>query len=376
MDKTTKLAKLLAKAGIEVNGSRPWDIQVHDMRAIKQILTEPSLGAGESYMNGWWDCPQLDEFFFRILRYVDLTKVYHATTFLAFQLKNFFINQNSKNRSAQVAEQHYNLDNDLYAGMLGKSMAYTCAYWRNAHSLDEAQFAKYDLICQKLALQPGEKVLELGCGFGGFAKYAAEKYGVSMVSINISSEQMRYANEICRNLPIQLIECDYRDLKQYNPGNIKFDKVVSIGLCEHIGYKNYGTFLNIVKKNLKTDGLFLLHTIAKNISHPFTDPWIQKYIFPHGMLPTLKILSRESEPYFITEDVHNIGADYDKTLMAWYENFEKTWPKLSSRYGERFHRMWRYYLLSCAGGFRARNMQLYQLILSPEGELNGYLSRR
>jgi cyclopropane-fatty-acyl-phospholipid synthase len=376
MDKISKLTGLLAKAGIEVNGDKPWDMQIHDARAFKRILAEPSLGAGESYMDGWWDCPRLDQFFFNVLRRLDLKEMYSLSAFLNFGFKHFFTNLQSPRRSKQVAEQHYNLDNELYSAMLGESMAYTCAYWRNAQSLTEAQLAKYDLICRKLNLRRGEKVLELGCGFGGFARYAAEKYGVEMVSINISTEQMRYAKHICKNLPVKLVVCDYRDVQQYNPQQIKFDKVVSIGLCEHIGYKNYQTFLKIAKENLKEDGLFLLHTIAKNISVPFTDPWVQKYIFPQGMLPTLQVLGNASESYFVPEDVHNIGADYDRTLMAWHDNFEQSWPVLSARFDERFRRMWRYYLLSCAGGFRARSMQLYQFVFSPRGQLNGYGSFR
>lgn len=376
MDKITRLAKLLAKADIVVNGSRPWDIQIVNPRALKRILSSPSLGAGESYMNGDWECPRLDEFFFRILRDLKSTEIYRPAACLAFWIKNSVINLQATKYSKQVAEKHYNIDNDLYIAMLGPSMAYTCAYWRDARSLDEAQFAKYDLICRKLDLRPGERVLELGCGFGGLAKFAAEKYGVSMVSINISSAQMQYARQICQGLPVQLVECDYRDVERYNPQHLPFDKVVSVGLCEHIGHKNYQTFLKIARENLKKDGLFLLHTIAKNVSNAFTDPWIQKYIFPHGMLPTLKMLGQASESYFVTEDVHNLGADYDKTLMAWYENFEAAWPKISLKHDERFRRMWRYYLLSCAGGFRARSMQLYQFVFSPRGELNGYLTVR
>lgn len=376
MDKISRITGLLAKAGIEINGNKPWDMQINDSRALNRILTEPSLGAGESYMDGWWDCPRLDKFFFHVLRHLNFKEMYPLMTFLNFNLKNFFTNSQSPRLSKQVAEQHYNLDNGLYMAMLGESMAYTCAYWRNANSLDEAQFAKYDLICRKLDLHAGEKVLELGCGFGGFAKYAAEKYGVEMVSINISTEQMQYARQICQNLPVRLVECDYRDVERYNPNHVKFDKLVSIGLCEHIGYKNYKTFLKIARENLKEDGLFLMHTIAKNISEPFTDPWIQKYIFPHGMLPTLKIVGGVCENFFVPEDVHNIGTDYDRTLMAWHDNFERAWSRLSARFDERFHRMWRYYLLSCAGGFRARSMQLYQFVFSPRGQLNGYDSIR
>ena len=376
MDKINKMVKLLTAAGIEINGDRPWDIKINEPLALKRISVEPSLGAGESYMEQWWDCPRLDEFFFRVFRYLDFRQIYHLPTVLSFWLKNFLINPQSLRRAKQVADQHYNIDNDLYVAMLGDSMAYTCGYWRNASSLQEAQFAKYDLICRKLSLRAGEKVLELGCGFGGFAKYATEKYGVSMVSVNISSAQIRYARQLCQQLPVQLFECDYRDVKQYNPHKIKFDKIVSIGLCEHIGYQNYKKFLQIAAQNLQEDGLFLLHTITKNTSQIFADPWIQKYIFPNGMLPTLKILSDAAESYFVTEDVHNIGADYDKTLMAWYENFEKHWPILSSRYAEQFRRMWHYYLLSCAGGFRARTMQLYQFVFSLTGKLHGYNSLR
>lgn len=372
----SKFAKLLENAGIAINGNQACDMQVHDSRVFKRILANPSLGAGESYMDGWWDCRELDQFFFRIFRYSKSSEIYSLKALIGFSFKNFLINSQSMRRSQQVAHQHYNLDNEMYLAMLGESMAYTCAYWKNAQNLNEAQWAKYDLICRKLHFKPGEKVLELGCGFGGFAKYATEKYGVEMVSINISSKQMDFARKWCQGLPVQLVECDYRDVKRYNPTGLRFDKVVSIGLCEHIGYKNYKKFLKIARENLKEDGLFLLHTIAKNVSMNFCDPWIQKYIFPQGMLPTVKILSGAGEPHFVIEDVHNIGVDYDKTLMAWNNNFENDWPNLSNRFNERFYRMWRYYLLSCAGSFRARNMQLYQFVFSTRGQLNGYYSPR
>ncbi len=376
MDKTTKIGRILAKAGIEINGPKPWDIQINEPKFFDRITDEPSIGAGESYMDGWWDCQRLEEMFSRILRFIDSDEIYNSSTKLLFLLKNFFINAQSRDRAHEVAKVHYNLGNDLYSLMLGKSMAYTCAYWKDAKTLDEAQFAKYDLICRKLYLKPGEKVLELGCGFGGFAKWAAENYGVEMISINISEEQMRFARQLCQGLSVQLFECDYRDVATYNPANIKFDKAVSIGLCEHVGHKNYHDLMKIVNNNLKEDGLFLLHTIAKNISNSFTDPWIQKYIFPQAELPTLKLLCEASESFFITEDIHNIGVDYDKTLIAWYDNFEQNWQNLTSQYDERFRRMWRYYLLSSAGGFRARAMQLYQFVLSPQGVINGYVNVR
>jgi cyclopropane-fatty-acyl-phospholipid synthase len=292
---------------------------------------------------------------------------------VAFQsLTNRLVNLQTKLRSKKVAEQHYNLGNDLYRYMLGKSMAYTCAYWKNAKTLDQAQYDKFDLICRKINLKPGERVLDLGCGWGSLAKYMAENYGSKVTAVNISVEQVRYAREICSHLPVEVHLCDYRDANSYNPKNIPFDKVVSIGLCEHVGHKNYRHFLKIARENLKENGLFLLHTIGKNDSSFFVNPWINKYIFPNGMLPSIKLLSGAMEHLFVLEDLHNFGSDYDKTLMAWHKNFNDNWGQLKDKYGQEFFRLWNYYLLSCAGGFRARGMQLWQMVLSPKGLLGGY----
>lgn len=371
-----KVQDILAELGITVNGAGPLALQVHDSRAYRRMLREPSLGLGESYMDAWWDCEALDEFFNTVLRGVDMTRLYNASMLFWAFIKYQFSNQQTRFLSRKVAEKHYNLGNDLYRPMLGETMAYTCGYWQGQDTLDAAQNAKYDLICRKLYLQPGERVLELGCGWGGFARYAAMHYGVEMTSVNIATEQMQYAAKICRDLPVHLKVCDYRDVQQYNPTGKRFDKVVSIGMCEHVGYKNYRTFLRIAHDNLKTDGLFLMHTIGKNQSLPFTDPWVQKYIFPQGILPTVQLIGKAAEPYFTVEDLHNFGSDYDKTLMAWYHNFKDSWPELKSTYGERFYRMWRYYLLSCAGAFRARQLQLWQYVFSPQGYGGQYDSIR
>lgn len=370
------LEKLIADAGISIGGNQPWDIKIHHANTVEKILREPSLGAGESYVDGWWDCQALDELFFRITRYLDPRVIYKTSTIIFSLIKDFLINQQSRFRSDIVAKKHYNLGNDLYQAMLGKTMAYTCGYWREAATLDEAQYAKYDLICKKLELQPGEKILELGCGWGGFAKFAAEKYQVAVTAVNVSTEQMKFAKTACKDLPVDLYVTDYRDVATYNPNHLKFDKVVSIGMCEHVGTKNYRRFLKIARDNLKETGLFLMHTIGKDLSINFADPWIRKYIFPNGMLPSIKQIASNMEGLFVLEDLHNFGADYDKTLMAWFDNFNQHWPELKSRYGERFYRMWKYYLLSCAGGFRSRSMQLWQFVMSPKGKLNGYRSIR
>jgi cyclopropane-fatty-acyl-phospholipid synthase len=363
------VATLVAKAGVVINGDNPWDMQVHNEDLYSRILRQPFLGLGESYMDGWWDAPRLDEFFFRTLR-ADLEKEIKTVGLLMHYLKASVFNYQTKSRSLVVAQKHYDVGNDLYERMLGKSMAYTCGYWKDAKTLDEAQMAKYDLICRKIGLQPGMKVLDLGCGFGGFLKYAAEHYGISGVGVNISKEQVKSAQESCKGLPIEFQLIDYRDVKG------TFDRVVSIGMTEHIGHKNYRGFYELVHERLNDDGLFLQHTIGSHVSKTATDPWTNKYIFPNGHLPSIKQLGEAMENLFVMEDWHNFGADYDKTLMAWFENFDQHWPEISANYGETFYRMWKYYLLSCAGAFRARDNQLWQIVLSKEGVPGGYRSIR
>lgn len=370
------IKNFLSEAGIQLNGSRPYDVRICNPKIFQKWMLDPSIIVGEAYMDGWWECDKLDELFFKLFVHYFNKNYFNRWVAALYFLRNSFVNLQTKMRSKKVAEIHYNLGNDLYKAMLGPTMAYTCGYWKNAHTLDKAQNDKYDLICRKLYLQPGENLLELGCGWGGFAKYAAENYGCRVVGVNISTEQVRFAKEICAHLPVEICLSDYRDINAYNPQKIKFDKVASIGLCEHVGFKNYHKFMKIARENLKDDGLFLLHTIGKNETVHYVDPWIDKYIFPGGILPSTAQLAGAMEGVFVLEDQHNFGADYDKTLMAWHQNFIKSWPDLKDRYDERFYRMWNYYLLSCAGGFRARNMQLWQFVLSPKGVLGGYESVR
>ena len=194
----------------------------------------------------------------------------------------------------------------------------------------------------------------------------AENYGVEVVGITISAEQAKLAKENCRNLPVDIRVQDYRNLQGH------FDRVVSIGMFEHVGYKNFRTYFKTINELLKDDGLFLLHTIGGNTPVKRTDPWIERYIFPNGMIPSSQQISSSYEGYFVLEDWHNFGPDYDKTLMAWHENFENAWPEIQANYDERFRRMWRYYLLASAGSFRARKNQLWQIVLSKQGLSDEY----
>jgi cyclopropane-fatty-acyl-phospholipid synthase len=360
-----KTAELLTLADVKINGRRPWDIQVHNEDFYQQVFAQGSLGLGESYMDGWWDCKALDQFFAKVLS-AKLGEKIKPASLILYALKARLLNLQTKGKSKIVAQQHYDLGNELYSYMLDKNMQYTCSYWKNAKNLDEAQEAKLKLICEKLRLKPGMSILELGGGFGGLARYIAKKYKCKVVSYNISKEQIHYARKICKGLPVTIVESDYRNARGM------FDHVVSIGLAEHVGYKNHQTLMHVAHRCLKKDGLFLLHTIGRNTSATYADPWINKYIFPGGVLPSIKQLARASEGLFVMEDWHNFGADYDKTLMAWFHNFDKSWVKLKPTYGERFYRMWKYYLLSCAGAFRVRNIQLWQIVFSKDGVQGGY----
>jgi cyclopropane-fatty-acyl-phospholipid synthase len=362
--------QLLSVAGIKINGNNPWDISVHNDKFYQVVLSQITLGLGESYMDGWWDCDKLDEFFSRVIR-TQIQNNIKKNWGLVYQVMLArLLNLQSRNRAFQIGEKHYDLGNELFINILDKRLVYSCAYWQDAQNLDIAQENKLELICCKLGLQPGMKILDIGCGWGSFGKYAAEKYRVEVVGITVSKEQVELARTLCTGLPVEIRLQDYRDV------NEKFDRVVSVGMIEHVGYKNYRTYMEVVRRCLDADGLFLLHTIGGNKSVKSVDPWINKYIFPNGMLPSIQQLSRSVEGLFVVEDWHNFSADYDKTLMAWYANLEKNWDNLKSKYDERFYRMWKYYLLSCAGSFRVRSNQLWQIILSPKGVSGGYKSLR
>lgn len=364
-----KVEQLLEGTDIRINGGRPWDVQVKDERFYRRVLTEGSLGLGESYMNGWWECPRIDEMITRILKAGLDRKV--IARVLAFDLLGaFLINLQSRSRAWIVGKKHYDIGNDLYEHMLDKLLTYSCGYWKEARTLDEAQEAKLDLVARKLGLQAGMRVLDIGCGWGGAAKFMAERYNCEVLGVTVSQRQVEYARELCKGLPVEIRLQDYRELDE------EFHRIFSIGMFEHVGVRNYRNYMKVVRNLLSEEGLFLLHTIGGNRSVRATDPWIHRYIFPNGMLPSVKQVATASEELFVMEDWHNFGDHYDTTLMHWYENFENAWPELGEKYGERFRRMWRFYLLSCAGGFRARKNELWQVVLSPNGVAGGYESIR
>ena len=363
----TIVQNLLALCDIKINGTRPWDLQVHKSEFYDRLLAGGSLAFGESYMDGWWDCAHIDQFMCRVRKQkLDQEVKGNPLKFLWHVAKAKIINAQSKSRAYKIGEWHYDLGNDLFSIMLDKRMNYSCAYWEEAKTLDEAQEAKLELICRKMALEPGMNILDIGCGWGSFLKYAAHNYGVHGEGITVSKKQQQFARNACKNYDIDIQLMDYRDL------NKEYDRIISIGMFEHVGFKNYPTYMQVVSRCLKADGLFLLHTIGRNISFRTMDPWVNKYIFPNGILPSASQITRAAERFFVMENWHSFGPYYDLTLMSWYDNFKRNWHKIEDKYDSRFYRMWTYYLLSAAGSFRARVLQIWQIVFSKNGVEGGY----
>lgn len=361
------ITSLLEKADIKVGGARAWDIRIFDERMPERVLALGNLGLGEAYMDGHWECDRLDEFFTRVLR-AHLDEQIDPARLVFHALRARLMNRQTVRRAWKVGEQHYDIGNEFYEAMLDRRMAYTCGYWSGgAKTLDEAQEHKLDMICRKLGLQPGMRLLDIGCGWGSLMQFAAERYGVHCVGVTISKEQAEHGAARCKGLPVEFRLQDYRMLDE------RFDRIASVGMFEHVGPKNYRAYMEVAHRCLADDGLFLLHTIGKNRRNTSPDPWVDKYIFPNGELPTIGQIADASGGLFVTEDLHNFGADYDRTLMAWHANFEAAWPRFEASMGKRFYRMWRYYLLSCAGAFRARDIQLWQWVLSKHGVPGGYV---
>ncbi len=360
-----KIEALLGKADIRINGPRPWDMRIQVANVLERIASHGSLALGESYMDGEWDAEQLDEFFAHVLR-ARLDREVKPLSLMLPVLRDRLFNRQNNRRAWQVGRAHYDLGNDFYQAMLGPVMAYSCGYWKNATTLAEAQAAKLDLVCRKLGLKPGMRVLDIGCGWGAFMAHAAEHCGVECVGVTVSKEQVAFAREKYSGLPLEFRLEDYRDLSG------RFDRIVSIGMFEHVGKKNYRTFMKVVARCLTDDGIFLLHTIGKNERRGTTEPWTEKYIFPNAELPAIGHISDAADGLFVIEDLHNFGADYDRTLMEWHKNFEAAWPRFAGSLGGRFHRQWKYYLLSSAGAFRARDVQVWQWLLTKTGLPGGW----
>jgi cyclopropane-fatty-acyl-phospholipid synthase len=355
------IGQLFSEVGVKIDGPEPWDIRVQDDRFYARVLKDGSLGLGEAYMAGWWDCLRIDEFICRLLKGNLEEKIRgNLSTLLRYASARLF-NLQSPGRAGIISRRHYDLGNDFFFSFLDPCNQYSCGYFQETDDLAEAQRKKLGLICRKIDLQPVDQVLDIGCGWGGLARYAAEHYGCTVTAVNISEEQIRFAREYCKNLPVTILQEDYRRIRG------SFDKIVSVGMFEHVGKKNYRTFMKVAYRCLKEGGIFLLQTIGGNVSRVNCDPWINRYIFPNGMLPSIAQISRAAEDLFVVEDIHNLGPHYQKTLLSWNDRFQGAWSRLSEKYDRIFKRMWEYYLLSCAGAFCARYIQVWQIVMTKAG---------
>ena len=369
LNQQAEITSILERVGVTVDGPNPWDPQIRDPRLWNRILLRGTLGLGEAYMDGWWDCEDLAEFFNRATG-AKVKEQFRVTPNLIWQhLKARLLNMQTPGLARRVARMHYN-ETDAYKATLDSRMTGSCAYWNGANTLDAAQEAKLDLVCRKIGLKPGDRVLDIGCGWGAFMGYAAEKYGAHCVGVTVSPDQAAYGAQRYKHLPVEFQVKDYREFSG------KVDHIVSMGMFEHVGYKNFRTFFEVARRAIRDEGLFLLHTIGSPDSIKMIDPWFEKYIFPGGVLPSIAQIGAAIEKLFVVVDVHNIGPHYDKTLMAWFRNFDANWPRPRDKGEERFYRMWKYYLLSCAGSFRSRAIHVWQFVLSTNGVPEGYETAR
>ncbi len=363
----TLVTQILSEAGLAVGRERPFDLHVKDERFYGRFLADGTLGLGESYVEGWWECDDLAEMMARFARAGLSRKFGRSPRVVLNTLRARIANEGSPKNAEEGVRAHYDIGHDLYEAMLDDTLVYTCAFWSGTETLGQAQRQKLELVCRKLLLAPGQTVLDIGCGWGGFAEYATKHYGVSVVGITNSREQAAAARLRCAGLPVEIRLGDYREATG------TFDRVASMGMFEHVGYKNHRAYMELVGRCLKDDGVTLVHTMGRRKSVVRgNDQWITKYIFPNTQVPSVQQIGEAIDDLFVVEDWENLSVNYEKTLLAWHANFERNWPSLEARYGERFHRMWRYYLLIFAGWYRARALQLWQVVLTKDGMPGGY----
>lgn len=365
------VSDLFARAGVAFDGRNAWDIKVHNDRLFSRILSHGSLGLGEAYMDGDWDCVALDELFERVIR-ARLGEQLGLTLPVALMVASERLqNRQSVARAGKCADVYYNLPAEVFEATFDTRVAGSCGYWKAAATLDDAQDAKLDLICRKIGLRKGESVLDIGCGWGSFVGFAAERYGAVCHGVTVSKVQVEYIKSRYAGAPIYPMLDDYRNYR-----GPKVDHVVSVEMFEQVGARNHRTYFERVRSYMKDDGLFLLHTNWENERYPVIEPWQDKYFFPNADLPTIGEIATAVEGLFVIEDVHNLGVDYDKTLMAWNAKFQSNRAEIERKYGTRFCKMWEYFLLETAGAFRCRHIGVGQIVLSPKGVRGGYESIR
>ncbi len=346
---------------------KPVAIHFLDDGAQRAFLLDPHLAFPEAYMDGHVEMESgsiydLLSLFAKNLDQADFPLWMRAADIVRKRTR-VLRQSNNPRKSKRNVSHHYDLPGSLYELFLDKDRQYSCAYFeKGAESLDEAQLAKKRHIARKLCLKPGQRVLDIGCGWGGLSLHLAREAGVKVLGITLSDEQERYARARAAkagDADVSFALLDYRKV------NETFDRIVSVGMFEHVGLPNYPTFFKKVNACLKGDGVALLHTIGRLSGPGFTNPFIAKYIFPGGYVPALsEIVPAIEKSGLLMTDIEVLRLHYAETLAAWRRNFESAWDKAAAMLSERFCRMWEYYLAGCEVGFRQHNLAVFQIQLA------------
>lgn len=342
-------------------GDSQFTVTMHKMPSKKELMTSTSLALGEAYMRGDLE---VDRDLYEVLD-LFMGQMGKFTTDKS-ALRSIIKTSLSKKNQDKEVQSHYDIGNDFYELWLDETLSYSCAYFKtDEDTLYQAQVNKVDHILEKLYLKEGMSLLDIGCGWGFLLKQAAKKYKVHGVGITVSKEQQKKFQEDIEKEGLQdLLEVklmDYRDLEK---SGMEFDRVVSVGMIEHVGRGNYELFMKNVDAVLKPRGLFLLHYISAFREHP-GDVWIRKYIFPGGTVPSLREIINILPDYnFYTLDVESLRRHYNRTLLCWRENFKKCRAQVAAEKGEEFARMWELYLAACAATFHNGIIDLHQILIS------------
>lgn len=344
-------------------GDTEFQLIIKTPDVINDIAREPSLGFGENYMNGNIIVNGNLQSLLSLEYKTDISKIKPSIDTALKIVVNNIKTLNSRHKAKKNIFRHYDLGNDFYKLMLDKNMTYSCAYFKDKNdTLEDAQNNKYELICKKLRLKDGDRLVDIGCGWGGMLTYAAKRFDIKAVGCTLSKHQYEYAKEKVKEEGLEdrvkIFFKDYRDLEG------KFNKFVSIGMFEHVG-KNYAlTFFRKISKLFDDKSLGLLHTIARNRYYP-TDPWTKKYIFPGGYIPVLSNILRDmSYKQLYVINVDNWRPHYAKTLDKWIERFESNIDKIRDMFDDNFINMWRLYLNGASAGFKFGITNVYQILFS------------